>query len=168
MARGMVMDQGLAAYQAVLAAPLFRIGVRCSDDEILGLDYLPPGPPLAPTQPLAAEAERQLQAYLAAPQAAFSLPLRPAGTAFQRRVWVAIAALPCGVTSTYGDLARMLHSAPRAVGQACGANPYPLLVPCHRVVAAGGALGGFARQGGGFLLEVKRWLLAHEGVALRG
>lgn len=61
-----------------------------------------------------------------------------------------------------GGLAKTVKSAPRAVGQACGANPYPVVVPCHRVVAAGGGLGGFARQGGGFLLDVKRWLLAHE------
>ena len=87
--------------------------------------------------------------------------LRPAGTVFQRRVWAMIAAIPAGHTSTYADIAAHLHTAPRAVGQACGANPVPLLVPCHRVVARGG-LGGFARCDGGYLLEVKRWLLAHE------
>jgi methylated-DNA-[protein]-cysteine S-methyltransferase len=65
-------------------------------------------------------------------------------------------------TRSYGDIARALHSAPRAVGQACGANPFPVVVPCHRVLAAGGGLGGFARQREGFLLDVKRWLLAHE------
>ena len=64
---------------------------------------------------------------------------------------------------TYGELAKALHNAPRAVGQACGANPFPLIVPCHRVIAAGGGLGGFGRHNGGFLLDVKRWLLAHEG-----
>ena len=159
MARGVVMEQELVAYQAVLAAPLFRIGVRCSDDEILGLDYLPPGASLAPTQPLAAEVERQLQAYLADPQAAFSLPLRPAGTAFQRRVWAAIAALPCGVTSTYGDLARMLHSAPRAVGQACSRNPFPIIIPCHRVTSSNGAPENYS---GGDGIKTKAWLNAFE------
>ena len=63
-----------------------------------------------------------------------------------------------------GELAASIRSGPRAVGNACGANPYPLVVPCHRVVASGGALGGFARNRGGFLLDVKRWLLAHEGI----
>jgi len=92
----------------------------------------------------------------------FGLPLRPAGTTFQRRVWAAIAAIPNHQTRTYGEIARALHSAPRAVGQACGANPFPLVIPCHRVLASGGGLGGFARHGGGFLLDVKRWLLAHE------
>ena len=93
----------------------------------------------------------------------FGLPLRPSGTAFQRRVWGEIAAIPCHQTKSYGELAKALHNAPRAVGQACGANPFPLVVPCHRVIASGGALGGFARQRGGFLLEIKRWLLAHVG-----
>jgi methylated-DNA-[protein]-cysteine S-methyltransferase len=101
-------------------------------------------------------------AYLADPTFTFGLPLRPAGTFFQRRVWGEIAAIPLGETETYGALAKNLKNAPRAVGQACGANPYPLVVPCHRVIAAGGGLGGFNRHGGGFLLEVKRWLLTHE------
>jgi methylated-DNA-[protein]-cysteine S-methyltransferase len=90
------------------------------------------------------------------------LPLRPSGTAFQRRVWGQIAAIPSHQTRTYGEVAKALHNAPRAVGQACGANPFPLVIPCHRVIATGGGLGGFARHGGGFLLDVKRWLLAHE------
>ena len=76
-----------------------------------------------------------------------------------------MAAIPTGRTDTYGELAKRLKIAPRAVGQACGANPYPLVVPCHRVVAAGGGLGGFNRQGGGFQLDVKRWLLRQEGIS---
>lgn len=84
------------------------------------------------------------------------------GTVFQRRVWAQISGIPYGKTLSYGELAQSIASAPRAVGGACGANPLPLLVPCHRVVASGGGLGGFSRQRGGFLLEVKRWLLARE------
>jgi len=150
------------SYQAVLAAPGFALGVRCDDDEILGLDYLEPRPELAPESALAAETVRQLCAYLGDSRFVFSLPLRPSGTPFQRRVWAQIAAIPAAQTRTYGEVAQALHNAPRAVGQACGANPFPLIVPCHRVIAAGGGLGGFARQRGGFLLDVKRWLLAHE------
>ena len=63
---------------------------------------------------------------------------------------------------SYGEVAAAIHSGPRAVGNACGANPYPIVVPCHRVVAANQGLGGFARQRGGFLLDIKRWLLQHE------
>ena len=151
-----------ADYQAVIAAPGFCLGVRCGEDEILGIRFLPPGVGLAPTNALAAEALRQLEAYLADAEYAFALPLRPAGTPFQRRVWQQIALIPPRQTRSYGEIAAVLHNAPRAVGQACGANPYPLVVPCHRVLAAGGGLGGFARQNGGLLLEIKRWLLAHE------
>lgn len=149
-------------YQAIIAAPGFALGVRCSDDEITAIDFLEPRTEMAPATPLAAEAARQLDAYLTDPSFVFGLPLRPSGTVFQRRVWAQIAAIPAGCTRSYGQLANDLNNAPRAVGQACGANPFPLVVPCHRVLAANGGLGGFARQGGGFLLEVKRWLLRHE------
>ena len=154
------------AYQAIVAAPGFALGIRCDADEITAIEFLEAQPEVAAQRPLAAEAVRQLRAYLADPGFTFGLPLKPAGTNFQRRVWQEIAAIPTGRTDTYGELAKRLKNAPRAVGQACGANPYPLVVPCHRVVAAGGGLGGFNRQGGGFLLEVKRWLLRHEGIPL--
>ena len=153
-------------YQAIVAAPGFALGVSCDDDEVTGIEFLEPRAEEAPTTALAAEAVRQLRAYLADPGFVFGLPLRPAGTLFQRRVWEQIAAIPLGRVETYGQLAKNLKNAPRAVGQACGANPYPLVIPCHRVVAAGGGLGGFNRHGGGFLLDVKRWLLRHEGIAL--
>lgn len=149
-------------YQAIVAAPGFALGVQCSDDEITAIDFLEAQPEQAPTTLLAAEAVRQLTAYLDDPAWNFSLPLRPAGTTFQRRVWAEISAIPFGKTYTYGQLAKNIKNAPRAVGQACGANPYPLVVPCHRVIATGGGLGGFNRQGGGFLLDIKRWLLQHE------
>ena len=153
-------------YQAIVPAPGFALGVSCDDDEITGIEFLEARPEVAPTTPLAAEAVRQLEAYLADPAFVFSLPLQAAGTPFQRRVWAQIAAIPLGRVETYGQLAKNIKNAPRAVGQACGANPYPLVVPCHRVIAAGGGLGGFNRHGGGFLLDVKRWLLHHEGIAL--
>ena len=149
-------------YQAVVAAPGFTLGVQCSADEITGIDFLEPHPEQAPATPLAAEAVRQLKAYIADPSFVFGLPLRPAGTHFQRRVWEQISAIPTGRTHTYGEVAKNIKNAPRAVGQACGSNPYPVVVPCHRVVATGGGLGGFARERGGFLLDVKRWLLTHE------
>lgn len=150
------------SYQAVLSAPGFSIGVRCDEAEIHAIEYLEPRTEVVPANALALKAARQLQAYLADPDFVFALPLRPSGTAFQRRVWEQISAIPNHQTRTYGELAKALHNAPRAVGQACGANPFPLVVPCHRVIATGGGLGGFARQRGGFLLDVKRWLLAHE------
>jgi methylated-DNA-[protein]-cysteine S-methyltransferase len=150
-------------YQALIAAPGFCLGVRCDDDEVQRIVFLLPSPEVAPKNALAAETVRQLTAYLGDAEFVFGLPLRPSGTVFQRRVWQQIAAIPTHQTRAYGEIAKALHNAPRAVGQACGANPFPVIVPCHRVLAASGGLGGFARQNGGFLLDVKRWLLAHEG-----
>lgn len=149
-------------FAAVVRAPTFCLGVRCDDAQVIGVEFLEPRPEVAPQNALAAEAVRQLSAYLEDAESRLVLPLRPVGTPFQRRVWEQIAAIPVHETRSYGEIARSLHSAPRAVGRACGANPYPLIVPCHRVLASGGRLGGFARQRGGFLIEVKRWLLAHE------
>lgn len=150
------------SYDAVLAAPGFRIGVRCSLEAITGIDFLPESQPLMePDSALAKRCSTQIAAYLRDPACRFDLPLARAGTDFQRGVWREIEAIPCGETRTYGALARRLGSAARAVGQACGANPYPVVVPCHRVLAAGG-LGGFAHQRGGMWLMIKRWLLEHE------
>ncbi len=150
-------------YDAIVGAPGFCLGICVGEAEVTAIDFIEPCPEKAPANPVAAEVARQLRAYLADPRFAFNLPLQTAGTPFQRRVWEQISAIPCGRVETYGQLAQNLHNAPRAVGQACGANPYPIVVPCHRVIATGGGLGGFANARGGFLLSVKRWLLRHEG-----
>ena len=155
-----------APYQAIMQAPGFLIGIRCTADEVTGIDYLEPGALRAPDTPLAHETVRQITAYLADPRFEFGLPLAPAGSHFQRRVWGAIAAIPCGQTLSYGEVADQIRSGPRAVGNACGANPYPIVVPCHRVLAAQHRLGGFGRGGGGWLLEIKRFLLQHEGIGV--
>jgi methylated-DNA-[protein]-cysteine S-methyltransferase len=151
-------------FQARMATPFGVVGVRTAAGAIAEIVYLPRSAgSLAPADALAERACRQLERYLADPAFRWNLPLARAGTAFRRRVWSKIAAIRAGETRSYGALAKELDSAPRAVGQACGDNPFPLVVPCHRVVAAGG-LGGFAHRGGGFEVSVKRWLLAHEGV----
>ncbi len=109
-------------------------------------------------------AARQLEAYFAGDLTAFDLPLAPAGTGFQRQVYAAMAAIPYGATRSYGEIAAELGSVARAVGGACGSNPIPIVVPCHRVLASGGRLGGFS--GGSApetALDTKRWLLRHEG-----
>ena len=150
-------------YQAVISAAGFSLGVCCDEEQIHRIAFLPPRPAVAARNALAREAADQLAAYLVYAEFVPALPLHPAGTPFQRRVWQQIAAIPTHQTRTYGEIAKALHNAPRAVGQACGANPFPVIVPCHRVVATAGGLGGFAGQRAGFLLDVKRWLLAHEG-----
>lgn len=149
-------------FQAKLDTPFALVGVRTEGAALAEIVYLPRSAgALAPTDALAERACLQIEKYAADPDYRFKLPLKHLGTAFQRSVWEQIAAIPCGETRTYGDLARALRSAPRAVGQACGTNYFPLVIPCHRVVAATG-LGGFAHSSGGYLLEVKRRLLAHE------
>lgn len=150
-------------YDAVMKTPFGALGVRTRGNEVTGIDFLPQGAPeRVAKDALARGACEQLTRYLQDPAFEFDLPLKPTGTRFQQRVWSAIRAIPRGRTLTYGEIARHLESAPRAVGQACGANPYPLVVPCHRVVSSGGSLGGFAHEETGWLPDVKRWLLAHE------
>ena len=105
-----------------------------------------------------------LARYFRDGRAGLDLPLAPAGTPFQHRVWQALRAIPPGTTRTYGELARELGTSARAIGGACRANPCLIAVPCHRVVARDG-LGGFGGERGGKRLAVKRWLLRHEGAA---
>jgi methylated-DNA-[protein]-cysteine S-methyltransferase len=152
-------------FNAVIDAPFGKVGIRLEADAVREIVYLPDSvDSIAPDTPLAKEAAQQIERYLERASAGFNLPLAAVGTAFQRRVWAAINEIPPGVVLTYGQLASRVGSVPRAVGQACGSNYFPLVIPCHRVVASSG-LGGFAHHAGdNFFSNVKRWLLAHEGV----
>ncbi|RJG02099.1 methylated-DNA--[protein]-cysteine S-methyltransferase [Noviherbaspirillum sedimenti] len=155
-------------FSAIVAAPFGFVGIRSDQEWVRELVYLPPAfGAQAPASRLAEKTARQVECYLAQADFRFDLPLAESGTAFQRKVWQAIAAIPRGEVLTYGAVAKLLGSAPRAVGQACGANWFPLVIPCHRVTASGG-LGGFSNHDDatGFHVGVKRWLLAHEGVAV--
>lgn len=131
---------------------------------MVGLGILPGDtPPRPPVDEGGAEAVRQLQAYFANPGVEPDVPLNLNGSDFQLRVWQALREIPAGSVRTYGELARKLGSGPRAVGGACRANPCPILVPCHRVVAAHGR-GGYAGAASGRWPAIKEWLLRHEGV----
>jgi methylated-DNA-[protein]-cysteine S-methyltransferase len=110
--------------------------------------------------PLLSESVEQLEAYFDGRLRRFSLPLRPPGSGFRQRVWSRLRSIPYGETETYGALARQLATSPRAVARACAANPLPILVPCHRVVAARGGLGGYS---GGDGPDIKAALLGLEG-----
>ena len=139
-----------------------RVAVATRGDRVAEIRYLPPAAPLqAPANALAERAARALERYRADPDVRFDLPLAVEGTPFQRRLWEALCEIPRGKTLTYGELARRLGAEPRAAGQACGDNRLPIVIPCHRVVAANG-IGGFAHSRGGYLIEAKRWLLMHE------
>lgn len=107
----------------------------------------------------------QIRAYTLSADYPLKVPLAPKGTAFQQRVWALLQKIPAGSVRTYGDIAAELGSSPRAVGNACRANPIPLFIPCHRVVSKSG-LGGFAGKTRGHYLAIKKALLRHEGVEI--
>ena len=113
--------------------------------------------------PLLRNAARQLAEYFARTRREFDLPMKPAGSLFERAVWDAMLRIPYGQTRSYGELAQEVGGAARAVGAACGTNPLPILIPCHRVLAGGGRLGGYSGKGG---TETKTMLLALEGALL--
>lgn len=147
------------------ATPFAVLGIVTDGSVITGVRYLPRHTqPVAPLNRVVERACREIDRYLADPDYIFTVPYRLDGTPFQCRVWREIEKLCPIKTNTYGEIARRLRSGPRAVGGACGANPIPLIVPCHRVLAAGGGLGGFMGGKDPFPLSVKRWLLRHEGI----
>lgn len=155
-------------FQACIKTPFATLGIVADVSHLLGVHFLPARVPAkAPrTNTIAHLVCVQLQAYLDNPRFMFELPLKLNGSKHQLDVWRGIQAIPAGETMTYGQLAGAIQSSPRAVGTACGQNPIPIIVPCHRIVAANGALGGFM---GGKLenpLAIKQWLLEHEGVLL--
>ena len=155
---------GRAPYTAKFRTPFAVLGIRTGRGAVTGIDYLPLSErAAAPADAVAERVGRQLERYLADGEFRFDLRLAPAGTAFQRRVWDALSDIPVGESRTYGELARRLRTAPRAIGGACGANPIALVIPCHRVVGTHGSLGGFMGVTAGDPMAIKRWLLAHEG-----
>jgi methylated-DNA-[protein]-cysteine S-methyltransferase len=147
--------------QLSLHTPLGDLTLSEEDGAIVALDW-GRGRDQAPT-PLLLRARDQLQDYFDGVRTSFDLPLAPHGTAFQRRVWDALCTIPAGQTRSYLDIARQVGCrAARAIGQANGANPIPILIPCHRVVAADGSLGGYSGGEGG---ATKRYLLDLERAA---
>lgn len=160
-------------YSLTLPSPLGSLTVFATSQAIVKLDWGGRGAQKASwsadtstpaeAQALLDEAARQLAAYFADGKARFDLPLDPAGTPFQRAVWDFMLAISAGRTRSYGEAATAVGSGAadaRAVGSACGANPIPVIIPCHRILAAGGDAGGYSGKGG---LDTKRWLLRHEG-----
>ena len=148
---------------AVVGTPFGTIGVAWRDQVLTRME-LSPEDFKTTGEPLPAFVAETLDAYFRDGTSALNLPIRLQGTPFQCRVWKALREIPPGRTITYGELARKLGSSARAVGGACRANPCPIVVPCHRVVAVNG-LGGFSGDASGRKLEIKRWLLCHEGNA---
>ena len=149
-------------YQAIITAPFGKLGIRCSDTDLLGIQFLPRQTAnRPPVSDMAKAVCAELNAYLADAKHEIDLPFELDGTHHQCNVWQAMLAIPCGQTLTYGDLAKKIGSSAQAVGQACGSNPIPIVIPCHRVVGKSG-LGGFMQHAEGESLDIKRWLLDHE------
>ena len=154
----------LESFHARLATPFAVLGIRTVGESLTDIQYLPKGAAtLAPVTRPAERVCRQVERYLDDPEYRFDLPFDYRGTPFQCSVWRRISSIPSGRTLTYAGIAKHLRTAPRPVGGACGANRIPLVIPCHRVLGSGG-IGGFMNARGGFPIEIKRWLLRHEGV----
>lgn len=149
----------MSVYGVLQPAPLFPLriiaGQRGIEQVLIG--DADPGCPRDDSDAVIREAARQLTAYFRGELREFDLPLDPKGTAFHHRVWAALRRIRYGEVRSYGDLARELGSVARAVGQANGANPIAIILPCHRVIAQDGSLGGYS---GG--LDRKRYLLDME------
>ena len=146
-------------------SPVGRLALEADHDAVTGVRWTSRGERAGEGRPspVLAEARRQLARYFAGRLERFDLPLDQHGSDFQKRVWAMMCDIPYGETATYGGIAMALGSGPRAVGMACGRNPLPIIVPCHRVLGAGGTEGGYS---GGSGLPTKRQLLALEGVVL--
>ena len=150
-------------YDAIISSPIGYIGIRATGDRIHAVDLrVQASRERLPRDGAAANAARAIKAYFASGHWPEGIALQEQGTPFQKRVWRLLRSIRPGSALTYGEVARRLDSGPRAVGQACRANPCPILTPCHRVVSASGA-GGFSGRSSGDWPRMKAWLLRHEG-----
>ncbi len=147
----------------VIASPVGPLTIETAGGVLVGIHFGALEPATGGGA-LGRAAARQLREYFDGRRTAFDLPLEPQGTPFRRRVWAAMRRVPYGQTRSYGEVAVEIGSAPRAVGGACGANPLPIVVPCHRIVGARGWIGGFS---GGQGCATKRYLLDAEAARLR-
>jgi methylated-DNA-[protein]-cysteine S-methyltransferase len=148
-----------------VTSPVGRLAIEADHDALTDLRWASDGERARDQgmNPVLKEAIHQLERYFARKLKRFELPLAARGTDFQKSVWKMMSEIPYGETATYGGMAMALSSGPRAIGMACGRNPIPIIVPCHRVLGSGGKEGGFS---GGQGLPTKRKLLALEGVVL--
>ncbi len=150
-------------YHAVVKAPFGAVGIVMVNDYLTKVELLvTDSRPISCETPLAAAVAAKIKDYFQNPAEPLNIQLKIAGSDFQQRVWMRLLQIPPGNTQTYGQMATLLNSSARAVGNAYRSNPCPLVIPCHRVVSKTGLVGFFG-QGAGPKLEIKRWLLTHEG-----
>ncbi|MDH5648758.1 MAG: methylated-DNA--[protein]-cysteine S-methyltransferase [Gammaproteobacteria bacterium] len=150
-------------FLGIVPSPIGPIGLSLQSDKLRALEFVSASRALrTPAIASAKKVSRQLVKYFSNPKHIFDLELVLEGTPFQKKVWRELIKIPAGKVTTYGDLAEKLGSSARAVGNACRANPIPIIVPCHRVIARSG-LGGYMGKTSGSKFDIKCWLLAHEG-----
>ena len=154
-------------YQASVKTPFAHLGLYFKGRHLAAVDFITAEHEIDARDPRAARLCRQIKQYINNPKAGirFDVPCALQGTPFQKKVWNELRKIPPGQVVTYGELANTLGTSARAIGNACRKNPAPVVIPCHRVVAADG-IGGYAGETDGDLLQVKSWLLAHEGAAI--
>lgn len=151
-------------YNSVIKTPFAVLGLVIDDGVLERVDYLKSNVRrFKPKDNMAKKVCLQIENYCAnkLDKNRFDIACQATGTTFQKKVWKQIKKIPFGKTRTYGDIAKTLKTSPRAVGNACRANPLVLVVPCHRVVSAKGP-GGYSGKSAGQMVKIKQWLLAHE------
>lgn len=153
----------MSQFTAFFNAPYSLLKITCDQTHVLELRFVERKSESANPSELTECVVAQLAAFHQDPQFKFTLPLNAVGTSYQQKIWETLRQIPVGQVWRYSDISRQLQSSARAVGGACRRNPIPVIVPCHRVVAASG-LGGFSGKTSGAMMDVKRWLLTHEGV----
>ncbi len=152
---------------AILETPIGNLGVQMAARALIGIT-LNPDKRYFRAASVARHISQEILAYFSDPNHFFALDYVLSGTAFQLQVWQALIKIPVGETRSYGALAKTLHTSARAVGNACRANPIALIIPCHRVIAHDGTLGGFNGKTSGLSLRHKHWLLQHEQALTTG
>jgi methylated-DNA-[protein]-cysteine S-methyltransferase len=149
-------------YMAIIPSPIGKIGIVIKDNQLSALRFLSDATPLQPAISTASqEVALALSSYFTYRNCTFNLNFSLDGSEFQKAVWHTLKSIPFNKTITYGELAQQFQTSPRAIGQACRTNPIPIIIPCHRVIAAK-HLGGYAGKRDGKLMEIKKWLLLHE------
>ncbi len=146
----------------IINSPIGKLKITSTDEHLIAINFLLDSKKITDKiNPISKKTKTQINAYFKNPETVFDLPIEINGTTFQKKVWRELQKIPLGKALTYGDLAKKLKTSPRAVGNACRANPCPIIVPCHRVVSKNG-LGGFAGKQTGRLMDIKKFLLTHE------
>ncbi len=147
---------------AIFPSPIGNLSIQTQQNKLAAINFSSDRAAKNFQDNLSRTIHQELQSYFQNPQYNFQLELHLEGTDFQKKVWNALRKIPSGTTVSYGTLAKQLKSSPRAIGNACRANPIAIVIPCHRVVAQN-HIGGYSGETQGSKLDIKKWLLRHEG-----